>query len=112
MLDIDIQNPKHFLDINQVYFGPKVTEMLLEQNLSPPDVHNIKTNCLNFYIIGAVQIARRFPFNEMEKLKYIRNNKPPSIVPLTRHFQHLVNDIDELDRQWRLLRNDNHLEFC
>jgi hypothetical protein len=71
VLDIDIQNPKHFLNIKRSLLWSKSYEMLLEQNLSPPDVHNIKINCFNFYIIGTVQIARRFPFKEMEKLKYL-----------------------------------------
>jgi hypothetical protein len=96
--------------------GARVTEYILNHNLSTEQRHILRARCLDFYIEGATQIQNRFDFSSsvlqnMELLNphVIFNEDRESIMPLTTHFPNLVtkNNLQALDLEWRQLRNSN-----
>lgn len=114
---IQFRNPAKFCKIEDVYFGPKVIILLDDPTLSQAEKNDIRVNCLNFYIEAAYQFYLRFPLKDMDALKdlcyidptFICEKKPSSIVPVVQHFPHLVSDLNLLDLQYRMLRNDEIL---
>lgn len=82
--------------------------------LSHGDKSVFINNCLNFYVECAHRLFRRFPFhsNEVKCLKSLsfldpRNiNNIISIGPAAQYFESVLElNLNDLDREWRLLRN-------
>lgn len=87
-------------------------------NISSKEKHYFRINCLNFYIECVHQIYKRFPFksefmSQLKNLQFIdpRNiDKIISIAPVAIQFKSLLDlNIQELDNEWRLLRNYENL---
>lgn len=70
---------------------------------------------MNFYVECTSQIYKRFPFNSahMQLLKTLsfietKNIKTIAIITLaSKHFPKLNLSMNNIDREWRLLRNSN-----
>lgn len=61
--NIDIKNPRNFMDIDAVYYGAAASNTLLSSSadLSSDQVNLFKCICLDFYIEAFKQITTRFP---------------------------------------------------
>lgn len=119
--EVQFRNPHNFLKLEDMYFGHLVSVALANaHNLSPSDIINFKKTCLDYYIESAHQIYKRFPFNgasvkilkEINVIdpKYLKEQKPISIAPLATHFTNFILDLQTIDNEWRLLRNDIVIE--
>ncbi|EFN83239.1 Zinc finger protein KIAA0543, partial [Harpegnathos saltator] len=115
---IQYTNPHNFVSIEDLYLGPKVNGQLQKSNLiTSEEKHNMKLRCLDFYIENAHQIYLRFPFKapHIQGLKYLNFLNPKnmdsiiSIGPAAMYFENILLNVDlnELDREYRLLRNFN-----
>ncbi|XP_025203832.1 zinc finger protein 862-like [Melanaphis sacchari] len=71
-------------------------------------------NALKLYFQGAHQFYKRFPFNSsyiksLKALSFLNPNNISNIVsiaPAATHFELILNmDLNDLDREWRLLKN-------
>lgn len=115
---IEFKNPSHFLKLEDIYLGGRVSASLLDSNeLRPAQVENIRKNCLYFLVEAVGQIFQRFDFKRkdyrlMEIIipENIKNKKHASIVPLAMELKLsgiVENMYNDLDREWRTLRNYN-----
>ncbi|KAL3213093.1 hypothetical protein MRX96_035666 [Rhipicephalus microplus] len=114
--DVQYKDPAKFLPLEEIYLGAKPTAALSggTHGLNDDQIHNFRLRCLEFFIEAARQIYLRFPLKS-HQLKNLRVLDPkvvmgktiPSIVPLAVSFPLIVreNAVNELDRNWRLLRN-------
>lgn len=107
---INPSDPRFFIELNQIYFGAKV-DLVDTKSLKENDVKNFKLRCLDFYIELCIEINKRFNF-ENPVMEYISIFDPNvavsgevgSIVKNTvTFFPHLVNNIEKLNSEWRLL---------
>ncbi|KAJ2943633.1 hypothetical protein O0L34_g4456 [Tuta absoluta] len=114
--EVQIDNPRRYLPIEQIYLGTKVaTSIVTSTNLEPEHIKNFQLRCLEFYIEGARQIRNRYNFNnkKIEDLQFldpdvIKSRKITSLVHVALHFPNLIatNDVQDLDLEWRHLRNN------
>lgn len=112
---IQYRNPEHYKPLENIYCGPKVAIAFEKNVLDNQQKHNVLVKFLDFYIEGAHQIYKRFPFNtpEIKALKYLKFLYPKSIKsidsigPAASCFPYLDIDLNMLDREWRLLQNSN-----
>lgn len=98
-----------------MYFGAAVEATLSQPHSIPPQaVEQFKLKCLDFYIEGALQISKRFPFDNkvfqlLEALdpKVVEAKSVPSLGPLMNHFPLLVSNetLQKIDTEWRMLRS-------
>ncbi|KAJ8939882.1 hypothetical protein NQ318_023222 [Aromia moschata] len=108
---------------------PRFNNLNKETQSETPKIHNLYNSISSTYKVlleyfikkrkSANQICKRFDFNNevlinmklIDPAKII-NEKPPSIIPLAKHFPNLVNEnkIQPLDNEWRLLRNSEILK--
>ncbi|KAL3179057.1 hypothetical protein MRX96_038303 [Rhipicephalus microplus] len=114
--NVQYKDPAKFLPLEEIYLGAKPTAALSggTHGLNDDQIHNIRLRCLEFFIEAARQIYLRFPLKS-HQLKNLRVLDPkvvmgktiPSIAPLVVSFPLIVreNEVNELDREWRLLRN-------
>ncbi|KAL3175759.1 hypothetical protein MRX96_000946 [Rhipicephalus microplus] len=114
--DVQYKDPAKFLPLEGIYLGAKPTAALSggTHGLNDDQIHNFRLRCLEFFIEAARQIYLRFPLKS-HQLKNLRVLDPkvvmgktiPSIAPLAVSFPLIVreNEVNELDREWRLLRN-------
>lgn len=112
---IRVRDPNNFLPLEDMHLGGRVTASLQScQDIDKQLLDGFRLRCLDFYIEGASQILKRFNINDpvLTSLKTldpqsILMKTVPSIAPLAAHFPNLVpeNDLNEIDREWRLLRN-------
>lgn len=117
--NIQFRNPHNFLPLPEIYLGPYVSRSLVNTKIAENDLNVFRQKCLEFYIEAAKQIYQRFPFQDQTAAilkeislldpKIIRERKINSIATLAQHFTHFLEDgnISEIDRQWRLLRNED-----
>ncbi|KYN29921.1 hypothetical protein ALC57_00622 [Trachymyrmex cornetzi] len=119
--EIQYRNPRNFAPIDNLYLGPKVNGQLhrleLDEKITAQEKQDIKLRCLDFYIESAHQIYLRFPFNapHIQALKYLAFLDPKkmdsiiSLGPVATYFENILLkvDLNELDREYRLLRNSN-----
>lgn len=100
----------------EIYLGSVCAVAFSKENdFSNQDKHEFFTNCLNFYIECSHQIYKRFPFNSdhMKLLKSISVLDPKnikktiSVAPIVANFSKLNINMNDIDREWRLLRNHN-----
>lgn len=114
--DVQYKDPAKFLPLEGIYLGAKPTAAQSggTHGLNDDQIHNFRLRCLEFFIEAARQIYLRFPLKS-HQLKNLRVLDPkvvmgktiPSIAPLAVSFPLIVreNEVNELDREWRLLRN-------
>ncbi|KAL3208549.1 hypothetical protein MRX96_039010 [Rhipicephalus microplus] len=114
--DVQYKDPAKFLPLEEIYLGAKPTAALSggTHGLNDDQIHNFRLRCLEFFIEAARQIYLRFPLKS-HQLKNLRVLDPkvvmgktiPSIAPLAVSFPLIVreNEVNKLDREWRLLRN-------
>ncbi|KAH8027920.1 hypothetical protein HPB51_011150 [Rhipicephalus microplus] len=114
--DVQYKDPAKFLPLEEIYLVAKPTAALSggTHGLNDDQIHNFRLRCLEFFIEAARQIYLRFPLKS-HQLKNLRVLDPkvvmgktiPSIAPLAVSFRLIVreNEVNELDREWRLLRN-------
>lgn len=111
---IQYRNPLHFLPAEQIYLGTVCTVAFSKENdFSKQDKHEFFTNCLNFYVECSHQMYKRFPFNSdhMKLLKSMSVLDPKnikntiSVAPIVANFPKLNININDIDREWRMLRN-------
>lgn len=114
LANIEVKDPRNFLPLTDVYFGGRVTISLQERGLNQQDIHNFRLRCLEFYIEGASQIIKRFNLEDplFQSLgamnpQSVISKSVPSIAQLSSFFPRVIpqNEINELDREWRLLLN-------
>lgn len=114
--NVEFKNPRNFMDIDAVYCGAAASNTLLSssENLNSDQVSLFKCRCVDFYIEACKQITTRFPLknNPIKGLdlidpKNVKIGKTASIVPVSRLFPNIVhsNDFQEIDTEWRILRN-------
>lgn len=118
---IQIDNPRHYKPIDNLYLGAKVSASLASTNsntLNQDDIKAFKLKCLDFFIEGAKQIKKRYDFSndvikEMQFLDphVVKSRKINSLVALAVKFPNLisVNELQQLDTEWRFLRNNKDL---
>lgn len=114
---IDYKNPRLFLPLEELYLGP-IIHAEFSTNTFPNSVQNdFKVQCLKFYIELIDQIYKRFPFPSdfVNGIKLIHFIRPPNISKIislgnllnSNMLKHFISDIYALDREWRLLRNND-----
>lgn len=112
--EIHYRNPIHYLPNDQIYLGGKCMTDLSNNIIKNNEKDVCINNCLNFYIEGAHQFYERFPFNSsyiksLKALSFLDPNNISNIVsiaPAATHFELILNmDLNDLDREWRLLKN-------
>ncbi|KAL4721098.1 hypothetical protein ACJJTC_018664 [Scirpophaga incertulas] len=109
---VNYKNSNNFLELDNIYMGAKMGAVI---NQYPPnDIKTLKLKILKLYIEGVSQIYKRFSFSspvlkQIEVLdpKIIKEKKYNSLALLAIHFPNIIaeNKLQELDDQWRLLRN-------
>lgn len=100
-------NPENYQPLDKIYCGPKVMAAFENKLLHDQEKHTFLLRCLDFYIEAAHQIYQRFLFNspEVKALKYLTFLCPQnvktinSICPAAANFPHLINNINNLDRE-------------
>lgn len=112
---INYRDPGNFLPLEELYLGAKIPLLMLDRDSNLI----LRKRCLDFFIESANQICMRFDFNNevLINMKLIDpatiiNEKPPSVLPLAKHFPNLINEIQiqPLDNEWRLLRSSEILK--
>lgn len=114
--DVQFKDPTKFLPLDFMYIGAKPTAALASNlhGLDKSQIHNFRLRCLEFFIEAAHQIHQRFSLKSdlMKNLrvldpKVVANKEVSSIAPLAVSLPLLVpaSEINDLDREWRLLRN-------
>lgn len=112
---VRVRDPVNFVPLEEIYLGGRVTLSLqADHGINQQELHNFRLRCLDFYIEGAAQIQKRFSLSDptLQCLSAmdpssVTTKSVPSIAPLASFFPRLVpsNNINELDREWRQLRN-------
>lgn len=114
--DIDFVNPRNFLELDNMYFGAFIHASSCSANI----LNIVKKQLLKFYIESIKQILKRFPLKNsiFSKLEFIDSNvvmgrKINSIADVAVHFPNLVGgcNIQDIDNEWRMLRNLNFNDF-
>lgn len=103
--------------MENIYLGSKVLIAFNNSNCKLPEIqkNNFRKKCLDFYIEVAHQIYKRFPFNSalVKSLKSLSFLEPKNIKLISSlssaaaAFPKFVDDVNELDREWRMLRNSD-----
>lgn len=108
--EIEYKNPGNFLNINDIYFGASINTSQVDNHI----LHSVKIKCLDFYIESVKQILLRFPLKNsiLEKIKFIdpkvvKSKTIFTISHIALLFPNLIEEeeIQDLDNEWRLLRN-------
>lgn len=116
--DINVTNPEHYTEVENIYFGAKVDVAIAKQTIDSKELNNFRLKCLDFYVELANQIKSRFRFDN-PVLTFVSYFEPKialsgdirSIaVQSVQHFPHLVNDIEALNSEWRLLADMTELK--
>lgn len=116
--EINCRNSRNHVELENLYVGSKVEAKFSDGQFTDTQKVEFKKRCLDFYVELTEQIYLRFPFNStfVKSLKLLNFLNPKKISeiatlgPLLNHFPHFIDDVNELDREWRLLRNMN-LDF-
>lgn len=124
ILNLDFLSEQKHLPMQQIYVGGMVPNLIRRKReigeLEEEQLKNFYLKCKEFYIEAAKQILKRFPFDDKDRqaLKCLKMLNPkaildpeikkkfPSIADLHYFFPKICpNNITELDREWRMLRN-------
>lgn len=117
--NVDFKNPRHFLKIEEVYFGVKVAKTIAEKALSDNQVSFFRLRCLDFYIEACKQIVNRFPLkgNIVKELECmspstVKAGNLASLATVAIHFPNMIleNELQQLDTEWRTLRNVDDIQ--
>lgn len=112
--DIDFRNPQNYLPIENCYFGASVNITIANQNISGEQLHFFRLRCIEFYIEACIQVTTRFPLknNPLKLLNFldpteVKRGNIASIADVVALFPHFIEtkNIQEVDTQWRMLRN-------
>lgn len=115
--NIDPKNPKNFLPIEKIYFGTRV-ELFSYENINKTEVNNFRLKCLEFYIELSAQLKSRFDFED-PVLKFVQVFDPKEAISghvssialeANKYFPNLINDIEKLNSEWRILPDTPHLK--
>ncbi|CAH1379246.1 unnamed protein product, partial [Tenebrio molitor] len=110
---IEYRNPRYFLNLNEMYLGPKLAvEFATHGKYTETEKEEFRKRCLDFYIECISQINKRFLFqsNFVKSLKLLEFMDPKkiesiaSLGPIAISFPIFVNDMNDLDKEWRLLK--------
>ncbi|KAK4882356.1 hypothetical protein RN001_005675 [Aquatica leii] len=118
--NIQFRNPDNFTSIENIYLGAHIMALISSNN---PDLDELgllefTRRCLDFYVENCRQIYR-FRFSDPVQItlkllnmispEEVKSKKHISLAPLPAKFPSLVagEKLNELDREWRLLRNLN-----
>lgn len=115
--NVQYRNPANYVPLEEIYLGPKIAVELDENSgLNRIKIKKFRLKCLNFLIEAAHQVYQRFPlqsgFSQLTKQmkvidpEVIFREKPQTIAPLASKFPHLVPNINAVDLEWRMFRND------
>ncbi|KAG5894297.1 hypothetical protein JTB14_007441 [Gonioctena quinquepunctata] len=114
--NIQYKNPHFFLPLNQIVLPPKVfVEFNSENQYSEIQKEEFRRRCLDFYVEAASHLHQRFPFGSkfVQSLKLLNFMDPKnikdnlSIANVANTFKNIVSDINELEREWKVLRNSD-----
>ncbi|KAG5865962.1 hypothetical protein JTB14_012191 [Gonioctena quinquepunctata] len=124
ILNLDFSSEKEHLPLQHIYVGGMVPNLISRKReigeQEEEQLKNFYMKCKELYIEAEKQILKRFPFDDKDRqaLKCLKmlnpktildpgiNKKFPSIADLHYFFPKICpNNITELDREWRMLRN-------
>lgn len=113
--EIQYRDPRNYMPVEDIYLGGSVIESLLKKKYTDQEKSQFRNTCLAFYVEGAHQIYKRFPFKELHYLKEMKvilpsealNREVRSIVPLAVNLPCLSKGVNmtSLDREWHLLKS-------
>lgn len=120
---IEYRNPRFFLEIENIYLGAHVTSAVANNThgLNTEELVQFRKCCLEFLIEGCSQIVKRFDNKNKatEILKQlsiisadeVMSKKCSSIAPLASNFSFGRSHLNQIDQEWRLLRNFDFDKF-
>lgn len=76
---INVLNPSHYVQLETIYCGAKVAELINTGNVNEGDLKNVRLRVLHFYIELSIQIKKRFNFCD-ETLNFAAKFKPESVM--------------------------------
>lgn len=109
----NFSNPRVFLKLEEIYYGAEVEQFILKTEINRNDLLGFRTKCLNFYIELVKQIQNRFTFSddvfECAKIldpKVVYSDKVNSVVKHANLFPVLVEELETLNTEWRMLQDN------
>ncbi|XP_066990850.1 zinc finger protein 862-like [Macrobrachium rosenbergii] len=119
--NVQYQDPRHFMPLQNMYLGPKVTASISNNihGLPQQAIEEFRKRCLGFFIESVRQICMRFDFRNpiLKRMsaidpKSVVKREVASIAPLASLLPGIVKDseLNDLDREWRSLRNKDNLD--
>lgn len=115
---INTSDPSNFVTLESMYFGTKAELLLHKEGVDQVEIHNFRLRALEFYIELSQQIKKRFNFSD-DVLNFLKILDPkvavsgdvPSIaVTSLQYFPNLVDNIENLNSEWRLLADVSELK--
>ncbi|XP_043270179.1 uncharacterized protein [Venturia canescens] len=116
--NINPSDPRLFLKLEQVYFGAQTDLLLSNKDIDPKELHSFRTHALSYYVLLAEQLKKRFNFDD-EVLLFMSWFNPAIAVSgdisniATQSFKlfpQLVNDLERLNIEWRLVADLSELK--
>lgn len=127
ILSVDVNDERIHLPLMETYVGGMVPNLIRlkkdTQELDDDKLTNFYGKCKEFYIEALVQIKQRFPFDDKKRLALkclqmlnpeailghdLTQKRITSISEMLYYFPGICpENITELDREWRSLRNIN-----
>jgi hypothetical protein len=113
--EVNYKNPHNILPLQDIYLGGAITAYIASHaNMPEAELNKFRLSCLECYQEMLDQIRTRFSFNRNE-LKYmsaiipenVMRKKTQSLSLLALQFPNVIseNQLNDLDREWRLLPN-------
>lgn len=116
--NIEVADPRNFIALEKIYFGAKAEILMSNENIDRNELHNFRVHALGFYVMLAEQIKRRFNFDD-PVLSFVSYFNPRIVLSgeissiatqALKFFPHLVDDIEKLNSEWRLLSDLKEME--
>lgn len=109
---INYKDKNNFLDIEEIYLGVYVRDVLSDSQINENDKHDVIINCINFYIELCEQILKRFEFeNKFKALNlinpnYIINEEKICFNDILKEFSHFFEESErqKLETEFRQLK--------
>ena len=109
--NVQYQDPRHFMPLQNMYLGPKVTASSAYNTHGLPQqaIDEFRKRCLGFFIESVKQICMRFDLRNpvLKRMsaidpKYVVKKEVPSIAPLASLLPGIIEDsaLNNLDREW------------
>lgn len=111
------------MQIEKLYYGAKAEILINSNKIDVSEIKNFRIKAFDFYIELVFQIKKRFKFDD-PSLTFISNFDPKkaasgevtSIASIINYFPQLVDDIEALNTEWRLLPDIKNVgsveEYC